>query len=181
MTSPASTSCSSSARSRSFSNVSTFTAKLPPGRSAVRDDRLLRTLLEERFVLRTHTERRDIPVYALTVARPGRLGRNLRETTTDCSRFDRRNEPADSPLGKACSNSGRRDAQKSQLRESGPIALFMERLANQGVLDRPLEDRTGLTGLFEWDLTFRVDRNPASDSEAPPHAPLLFRGRHPYL
>ena len=99
---------------------------------------------------------RDIPAYALTVARPGRLGRHLRETTTDCSRFDRRNEPADSPLAKACSNSGRRDAQKSQLRESGPIALFMERLANQGVLDRPLEDRTGL-------------------------APLLFRGRHPYL
>ena len=129
---------------------------------------MLRTLLEERFGLRTHTERREIPVYALTVARPGRLGRNLRETTTDCSRFDRRNEPADSALAKVCSNSGRRDAQKSQLRESGPIALFMERLANQGVLDRPLEDRTGLIGLFEWDVTFRVDRNPASDSEFPP-------------
>jgi uncharacterized protein (TIGR03435 family) len=129
---------------------------------------MLRTLLEERFGLRMHTEMREIPVYALTMARPGRLGRNLRETTIDCSRFDPRKEPADSSLAKACGNSGSRDAQKSRLRESGPIAHFMERLANQGVVDRPLEDRTGLTGLFEWDVTFAVDRNPATDSAFPP-------------
>src|SRR6266853_3935133 len=38
----------------------------------------LRTLLAERFQLRTHTEARPLPVFALTVAREGRLGPQLR-------------------------------------------------------------------------------------------------------
>jgi uncharacterized protein (TIGR03435 family) len=34
-------------------------------------------------------------------------------------------------------------------------------------LDRPLRDATGLDGLYQWDVTFSVNRNPAADPEFP--------------
>ena len=125
----------------------------------------LQTLLEERFNVRTHTEIREVPVYGLAVVRPDRLGRNLREATVDCTGYDSSEEKKG--LAPACGQYIRRDAQKARLRESGPIALLVGRL-HQSFTDRPLEDDTALSGLFEWDLTFRVDRNPAVDSEFPP-------------
>ena len=43
-------------------------------------------LLEERFVRRTHRERRDLPVYALTPARrPYEFGPNVRNANSSCS------------------------------------------------------------------------------------------------
>ena len=46
---------------------------------------MLRALLEDRFQLRTHTETRDQPVYALVVARSdGKLGPGLRKAQIDC-------------------------------------------------------------------------------------------------
>ncbi len=123
----------------------------------------LRALLEERFKLRTHTEMREVPVYALTLVRPARLGRDLREAQVDCTGFDFDKEETKS-LIPACGQSIRRDAVKARLRESGPMALLVRRLAS-AFTDRPLDDQTGLTGLFEWDVTFRVDTNPAVDSE----------------
>jgi uncharacterized protein (TIGR03435 family) len=46
---------------------------------------MLRTLLSERFGLRSHTEPRPIPAYVLTRAREGRLGPQIRPTEADCS------------------------------------------------------------------------------------------------
>jgi uncharacterized protein (TIGR03435 family) len=49
---------------------------------------MLRTLLAERFGLRVHTEMRELPVYALTVARlDGRLGPQFRSPSHDCAAF----------------------------------------------------------------------------------------------
>lgn len=139
-------------------------AKGAPGSSEQTRSRL-QALLEERFKLRTHTEMREIPVYGLVLVRPGRLGRDLREAKVDCTGFDFDKEETKN-LVPACGQSVRRDAVKARLRESGPMALLVRRLAS-AFTDRPLEDRTGLTGLFEWDVTFRVDTSPAVDSEFP--------------
>jgi len=47
---------------------------------------MLRALLAERFQLRTHTEKRDQPVYAMVVARrDGRLGPGLCKAQADCN------------------------------------------------------------------------------------------------
>jgi uncharacterized protein (TIGR03435 family) len=56
---------------------------------------MLRALLAERFQLRTHSEKRDQPVYAMVVARrDGRLGPGLRKAQTDCNpRRGRRRRP----------------------------------------------------------------------------------------
>ncbi len=125
----------------------------------------LQVLLEERFNLRTHTEMRDIPAFGLSLVRPGRLGRDLREGKVDCTGFDFGKEETKS-LVPVCGQSVRRDAVKARLQESGPMPLLVRRLAS-AFTERPLVDATGLTGLFEWDLTFRVDTNPAIDSEFP--------------
>lgn len=139
-------------------------AKSPAGNDGQAGPRL-QALLDERFKLRTHTETREVPVYALTLVRPGRLGRNLKEAKVDCTGFDFSNE-ATKDLAPACGTYIRRDAVKVRLHESGPMALLARRL-HQGFTDRPLVDQTGLGGLFEWDITFAVDRNPAADSEFP--------------
>lgn len=58
------------------------TAKGPPNVPTEATRAMLRTLLRERFMLRSHTENREMPVYALvTVGRASRVGRNLRRTT----------------------------------------------------------------------------------------------------
>ena len=50
---------------------------------------LLRSLLAERFQLKTHTETRELPLYDLVLARSdGRLGPELKPSTSDCSKPD---------------------------------------------------------------------------------------------
>jgi uncharacterized protein (TIGR03435 family) len=47
---------------------------------------VLRQLLEERFALKTHKETRELPIYALVLARSdGRLGANLKPASPECS------------------------------------------------------------------------------------------------
>jgi uncharacterized protein (TIGR03435 family) len=47
---------------------------------------VIRQILEERFALKTHRETRELPIYALMVARSdGRLGPNLKPSSTECS------------------------------------------------------------------------------------------------
>ena len=60
-------------------------ATMAPGTSNDDMNAMVRTLLAERFQLRTHTERRDLPVYVLVVARnDGRLGPQMRRLAVDC-------------------------------------------------------------------------------------------------
>jgi len=47
---------------------------------------MLRTLLVERFHLQTHFDTRQMPVYRMVLAQPGKLGPQLRRTEADCAR-----------------------------------------------------------------------------------------------
>jgi uncharacterized protein (TIGR03435 family) len=61
-----------------FSDVPT----IPQAQAAIR------MLLEERFKLRWHTEKREMPVYALVVARAdGKLGPGLQSSNVDCRAY----------------------------------------------------------------------------------------------
>src|SRR5262245_36543094 len=47
---------------------------------------VIRQILEERFALKAHKETRELPIYALMVARSdGRLGPNLKPTSPECA------------------------------------------------------------------------------------------------
>jgi uncharacterized protein (TIGR03435 family) len=119
---------------------------------------MLRTLLAERFKLVLHTETRDLPIYALTLVRPdGTLGPKLRRTA-DCTS----GEAASPSLPKAarCGGAG----QDGHLEFGGvPLAMVIDTAAFLREVQRPVVDRTGLTGAFEgtldWTPTLVSARN----------------------
>ena len=108
---------------------------------------MLQTLLADRFHLKIHREMKELPVYDLVV---GKNGIRLKESTGDSK------PPADG------------------FTQSGPLwrlkmvnrsmADIVNQLASN--VDRPVLDKTGLTGLYDFTLEF-VHNNPdlvASDS-----------------
>jgi uncharacterized protein (TIGR03435 family) len=138
------------------------TAKEPEGAPAGQTMLMLRTLLAERFNLKVHTETRQMPIYAAVVAREGKLGSALRPTPHDCVAFaaaggkrDDDNAPraADNrPLCFVSDSLGGGGA--LTIRSAAPLAQLLNRV--QGFVDRPVSDATGLTGSFEWELTFSM-------------------------
>jgi uncharacterized protein (TIGR03435 family) len=108
----------------------------------------LRAVLEERFKLRTHREQRELPVYAFVMARPDRaLGPGLRPVEYGCGPL-----PPGQLTAAPCSMSnppGRVAAR------GAPIPMLAFALGGQ--FDRPVVDRTGLTGYFDVTLEYTPD------------------------
>ena len=108
----------------------------------------LRALLEERFQLTTHRDKRELPVYALVRSRVnGALGPRLTLSTVDCSRDEARCGFHGGPMGRI----------KSEALTSD---LLMQLLANAS--GRIVVDQTGLKGPFAIDLEWSQDQT-ASD------------------
>ena len=105
----------------------------------------LKSLLEDRFKLTTHLEKREFPVYALIVARSdGHLGPHLRRsklTQADCDA--RREHP--SPDAKPCGLFVHQGDPLSGVPLSRVIGFL-------GPVDRIVVDRTGLDGLFDMEF-----------------------------
>ena len=105
---------------------------------------MLRTMLKQRLNLKAHIEAREIPVYALVVARPNHPG--LKPFTGDCE-ASQTTPPGPSgapPCGYTWSDAIR----------SGGITI--QRLAGlfDWVAGRVVVDRTGLSGRYEFTLRF---------------------------
>lgn len=143
--------------------------------TAERNQLMVRRLLVERFGLRTHLEKRPTPVYVITAPRNGRLERNIRPSRFDCPAFIKAggkiNDP-DAPknaMGQSLCWASMFDRNRPGvvvLQYAGPFTEFINRI--QGLLDKPVVDESGFTGLYEWELTFA--RNP----ERTPGAPSVF-------
>ena len=147
----------------------------PPDNTQPRERRaMMRTLLEDRFKLRVHRETREMPAYALTVAREGRLGPNLVPSTFDCETYlaQRRTggaapEPVDAGGDSWClPPADMRRPGVFILRFAGPVRLLMQRM--QPYVDRPIVNATGLSENLEWVMTF------AWGPSAPADAPEIF-------
>jgi uncharacterized protein (TIGR03435 family) len=126
---------------------------------------MLRAVLADRFRLRIHKETRRVPVFALTVASPGRLGPQLRVSEHDCVAFAQaRQENPDLPLPRdrngrlLCANNAvafntpMKGA--TTIRDAGTMRALLARL--QPHLDRPVIDATGLSGSYEWEYAFAM-------------------------
>jgi uncharacterized protein (TIGR03435 family) len=149
---------------------------------------MLKTLLADRFKLKVHTERREMPIYALVVARDGQLGPNITQSTADCSN-------AEQDLAETSAKAGPGAVvgllQKGQglpcaimpvpargagmtLRANG---VSMANLAGflTPLTGRMVQDRTGLSALYDWEITFRLGGGPPAaqqpGSTLPPAAP----------
>ena len=110
---------------------------------------LLKALLSERFKLKVHEEDRDRPVYALTPAgTDGVLGPKARKSDIDCGAVMRGERPALLPgQGPPCGF------------KTPPGRLFANTFTMPAIasllsrhLDRPVIDRTRLSGRFDIEL-----------------------------
>jgi uncharacterized protein (TIGR03435 family) len=112
----------------------------------------LQKLLAERFNLLIHHEKRAVDGYALVLARADRgLGPKLRPSSIDCASLRRAGGPLPvRPDGTSqCSIVGRGNS--FMLGDGNTLAEFASSL--EIYLGGPLEDRTGLMGPYEFDLT----------------------------
>jgi uncharacterized protein (TIGR03435 family) len=127
------------------------------------------SLLADRFKLVAHTESRDLPVYALVLVRSdGKLGPHMSLTHNDC---DAGRAPAAAPNNSPpiCDwTRNRADLSAPDRYVSGGItmATFAEALSLS--LDRKVIDHTGLTGRYDFDLSFTPDFISSAPVQLPP-------------
>ncbi|MGH9238622.1 MAG: M56 family metallopeptidase [Vicinamibacterales bacterium] len=137
----------------------------------IRSRLMLRKLLADRFRLVVHKETKELPIFELVLARPdGRLGPQLRRSTTDCS------APKPPPAGPGgCGTTGN----VGRIRFGGfPLSEFANMLSQS--MQRVVVDRTGLTGNWDFELTFTPDQSQLPQGTSPgqlpdvdPNAPSL--------
>ena len=119
---------------------------------------MLRSLLADRFKLAAHTEVRTEPIWAIVSARrDGRLGPQLHRATASCAELRAAAQTIESgkdPCGTgSLANAlvtGSMHVRGFTLKELGIVALEVGR--------RRVIDKTGLTGAFDWDLTWTPQR-----------------------
>jgi uncharacterized protein (TIGR03435 family) len=139
---------------------------------------MLRALLQERFKLSVHHETRELPIYALVVARSDRkLGPHLRPAAVDCSTVGRGSAPP--PISQSPTERlpcGMRQA-PGRIQAGGvPMAPLVGNLSN--FVDRLVVDRTGLKGNFDLELEWTPDqlRDLKPLADLPPGAQSLVNG-----
>jgi uncharacterized protein (TIGR03435 family) len=125
---------------------------------------MLRSLLAERFKLAAHHEPRELAIYELVMARTdGRLGPKLRKSKLDCDAVaaDRRaGVPPPPPTGPMdppqCGSMGG----PSRILSGG---LSMQQFARNlsARLERPVVNKTGLDGWFDFELNWTPEQMPA--------------------
>ncbi len=127
----------------------------------------LRQLLADRFGLKVHNEIRELPIYALIVARPdGKLGSALRVVDVDrcpevmarAEASARSGQPPASPVPSQRIECGLRSRPGTLTGGSITIEPLAQRLSE--IIGRVVLDRTGLTRRFDLDLTWAPDQSP---------------------
>lgn len=146
---------------------------------------MMRALLAERFTFAAHSETRDLPIYALVLARSdGRLGPQLTRSAADCSSGARGRGgnsgaaaaitpplPGERPVcGLNVSSNNVTGTMKGGGR---PIADLLPSLGN--IVDRLVVDRTGLTGTFDLELQWNAaPLAPGGSTSAATDGPSIF-------
>lgn len=148
----------------------------PPGGPPGPAQQMLQRLLEDRFGLVVHTESRELPVYALTVVRgDGQLGPNIKPADRDCLALMTQ-APGGVSVQAPRLADGRPGCGATRNNVTGKVmagGMTMPMLATTiltGPAGRIVVDRTGLTGAYDLDLQFAMDRGSGA-APAPPSAP----------
>jgi bla regulator protein blaR1 len=156
-------------RTERFDIVAKTSAEIPPAAPGQPSPEalMLRSLLEDRFRMVTHRETRQIPIYALVIARSdGRLGPNIRRPANDyCAQRAKAAEKAPPPPMGTSPVCGIRGNSQELTAGSFPIGGFTNFLASEA--DRIVIDRTGLTGVWDFALKWSPPNTPLPDPDRP--------------
>jgi uncharacterized protein (TIGR03435 family) len=135
---------------------------------------MLQALLEDRFKLRVHRETRDVPVYALTIAKGGLKLPPFKEgscTPVDHTQFPPFSAPlTPDQIAKNCHARGTKDGLNLKVDAQGmTLDDFAKIFLDTHTLNRPVVNKTGIAGRFDFHLEYAPERGaPADDvSEGP--------------
>jgi uncharacterized protein (TIGR03435 family) len=123
---------------------------------------MLRTLLADRFRLQVHQESREMPAYALVMSRPGIPGAGLKRSATDCQAVAREQATRPTQSSPGSSQCGFRAALGVITSAGFPLSQLLNPLSQ--LVQRPIVDRTGLQGGFDYELRFVPERLQAGAS-----------------
>lgn len=149
---------------------------------------MMRTLLADRFKFKIHTESREVPVFAFTLAKPGKLGPQLREHPVDApcqTGVPSPSTPNRAPDGFFEKVSGGFPAICNGILGVPPSAPGRSRLGGRNVTiafmadmfrqrvnaGRPMVDATGLKGTFDFLIEFVPDSQALTAGAANPDLP----------
>ena len=145
-----------------------------PG-SVVRDiPARLRALLAERFQLSVHSEMRQVPVYEMLAVNQGQLGPELRPSRYDCAvalpqsprNLTTENAPRDAKNRPLCWGQDFPPPLSAPIEVwAGSAGVLATRLLQY--VDRPVIDKSGLKGSYEWALRFAIPLTAEPSDERP--------------
>ena len=140
---------------------------------------MLQTLLADRFKLVIHREVRNMPIYALVIARDDkRLGPKLTASTVDCDAVRSARTPAAQQPRTADGRPlcGMNITRGRTWSGGAPVSILLLWLSQ--TVQRTVIDRTGLDGNFDVDLTFAPEQAPRPPGDTQPagdsNGPSLF-------
>lgn len=113
-------------------------------------EELIQKILAERFGLKLHHEQREMPVFALTVAKSGP---KITPNTSD-------------PNGWMDQQNGSGNGQHYEHLKNASMAELA--LILQFRVDRPVVDQTGLKGKYDFNLRWATDDGTATGADTPP-------------
>jgi uncharacterized protein (TIGR03435 family) len=141
---------------------------------------MVQSLLEDRFKLRVHRETRELPAYGLYLSTHGKTGPQLKphNLTSSCA------APLETPAAQTpiaamvglwpvtCGDGTEADVSRYRLREGGrdmTMNAIADWLTGTRDSERPILDRTGLPGTFDFILDFDPDSLDRDGVSIAPH------------
>ena len=134
----------------------------PPGAEPTPDQQkgMLQNLLADRFKLAVRREVREMPIYELVVARSdGRLGEQLTKSSIDCAALRATGGlPVQMPPGqeRPCVMM----FGPNLLRANGMTIADFAEMGLSRYVNRPVVDRTKLSGPFQFSVKWAAETNP---------------------
>ena len=135
--------------------------KLSPDQRALARQHILQTLLADRFKLAIHRETKELPVYALVIAKNGA---KLKEAGPNENYANGMKGADGHALGRSVMRVGRGEITGQTI----PMVFLVQTLSDQPELnDRVLLDRTGLTGSYDFTLQWTPENSMLSGMQKP--------------
>jgi uncharacterized protein (TIGR03435 family) len=152
----------------------TAKAEGTPGQSMMRGP-MLQALLEDRFKLKIRRETREVPAYALTLAKNGPKLQPFQEGSCNAVDFSRPPDPGQKPVP-LCAvrwlSAIKPNSAVTWEVHGGSLDDFARALG--GDLDRIVINKTGITGRFDFQMEFAPDETTAGlNSLRTPDGPLI--------
>jgi uncharacterized protein (TIGR03435 family) len=139
---------------------------------------MMQSLLADRFKLAVHMETREAPVFALVLVRPGQTGPQLKPHAKDdpCTGAAQSSAAA-GQLPAACGVIARLQPSVPGRYSIGGRGVTLDLLASSlptqtglATISKPVIDRTGLTGTFDFSMEWAPEVNAGAPAGAPQQA-----------